>query len=249
MSIGAKLFFLLMTKIENIAVVSTFATDRLIDSKTGWIINEQKGGPILYLIQALEKLGLKPEVYSGKELLVEILIEESDEFGSIKETPQKAPLPDIKSSSAIVSTLLNEWDLSNAKDYKGKLFVDIQGYVRDGSDFGKKKAWDEVRVLASHIFCLKGNDVEIAQLPEDVVLGQKRERMLIITKDKRGVDIYYKGRVYNLEPDIIVKPKHTIGAGDTFFANFVYEFLSSGDIESATKFALDKTSNFLSAIK
>lgn len=234
-----------MTRIESIAVVSTFATDRLIDSKTRRVINEQKGGPILYLTRALEKLGLKPEVYSGDELLVEILIEENDEFGSIKESPKSQPLPDIKSKSALVSTLLDEWSLSNADNYHGKLFVDIQGYVRDGSDFGKKRAWNEVRELSPSIFCLKGNEIEIAQLPKDVVEDQKRQRMLIVTKGRQGAEIYYKGESCSLKPEVVVKPKNTIGAGDTFFANFVYMFLLTRSVEPAGIFALNETSLFL----
>lgn len=159
------------------------------------------------------------------------------------------PLPDIVTPSAIVSTLLDEWDLTNAKKYPGRLFVDVQGYVRDGSDFGKKKAWDEVKALAPYIFCLKGNDVEVGHLPEEIIFDQKRERMLVVTKDKREVEVYYQSQAYNFQPETIVKPKHTIGAGDTFFANFVYQFMETENIPEATTFALERTTRFLEKIK
>lgn len=234
---------------KEISVISTFATDRLIDGKTKETINEQKGGPILYLTQALEGLGLTPKLFYGEELLVEILVMEHDEFGSIKDQPKRLTLPDIVTPSAIVSTLLDEWDLTNAKQYPGHLFVDIQGYVRDGSDFGKKKAWNELSTLAPYIFCLKGNDIEVTHIPEDVVSAQKRERMLIITKDKRGVEVYHQGQAYNFQPKTIVRPKHTIGAGDTFFANFVYHFMETENIPETTTFALERTTRFLEKIK
>lgn len=234
---------------EKISVISSFATDRLIDGKTGKVINEQGGGPILYLTQALEKLELKPKLFYGEELLVEILVMEHDEFGSIKEQPKRLPFPDVVTPSAIVSTLLDEWDLTNANQYSGLLFVDVQGYVRDGTDFGKKKAWKDVEHLAPFIFCIKGNEVEIGQLPGNVVEDQKRNRMLIVTKDRNGVDIFYKGRSLSLTPQKVVFPKHTIGAGDTFFANFVYQFMEAEDIEDAATFALERTTKFLERIK
>lgn len=233
---------------ENIAIVSTYATDRTIYEKSGKI-EETPGGPILFIKVALEKLGLKPEVFSGERMLVEILVKENDEFGKINEAKHKSFLPKISSEIAIVSTLLDEWNLANAGNYEGKLFVDIQGYVRDGSAFGKKKAWNEARSIAPYIFCLKGNDIEIAMLPTEVVEDQKKNRMLIITKDKKGVEVFYKGNSFTSEPSSIIKPPNTIGAGDTFLANFVYKFMSSEDIEESAKFALDKTSDFLAQIK
>lgn len=232
---------------ENIAIVSTFATDRTIYEGTGKI-EETPGGPILFIKAALEKLGLKPEVYSGEQMLVEILVKENDEYGKINEAKHKFSLPKILSGTAIVSTLLDEWSLVNAGDYQGKLFVDIQGYVRDGSAFGKKKAWNEIKAFAPYIFCLKGNEVEMQYIPSDILEDQKN-RMLVITKDKKGVDIFYKGQEYNFVPERIIKPKHTIGAGDTFFANFVYEFLKTKNIQDSTDFALSKTSDFLAEIK
>lgn len=233
---------------KEISIISSFATDRLIDGKTRNIINEQRGGPILYLAQALEKLGLKPKLFYGEELLVEILVMEHDEFGSIKGQPERLPLPDIVTSSAIVSTILDEWDLTNADQYPGHLFVDIQGYVRDGSDFGKKKSWEQIRELAPSIFCLKGNTVEIGMLPSDVIEDQKRKRMLIVTKDREGLEIFFKGQHIDCQPATVVHPPNTIGAGDTFFANFVYQFMSTDNIESAARFALDKTCEFLGQI-
>lgn len=235
-----------MAKLKNIAIVSTYATDRTIYEKTGKI-EEAPGGPTLFIKAALEMLRLKPEIFSGERMVVEILVKENGEFGKINEPKTKRGLPKIKSEAAIVSTLLDEWSLDNAKDYKGKLFVDIQGYVRDGSAFGKKRDWNEVREIAPYIFCLKGNDIEIPHIPSEVLEHQKR-RLLIITKDKRGVDIFYKGKRFIYTPSQIVKPKHTIGAGDTWFANFVYQFLKTEDIEESARFALNQTSKFLKEI-
>ncbi len=234
---------------KTISVISTYASDRLIDGRTGKITKEQKGGPVLYIVQALESLGLEPKVYTGEEMLVEILVKDDDEFGKIHEPETKSQLPQLETASAIVSTLLDEWDLTNARDYMGKLFVDIQGYVRDGSAFGKKKAWFEIKDLAPAIFCLKGNEVEIETLPPEVIADQKENRMLIVTKDSSGVEVYYKGQSYIASPQEILHPPHTIGAGDTLFANFVAKFMETEDIKQSTDFALAQTSKFLKDIK
>src|SRR5258708_675711 len=102
---------------KTIAVVSSYATDRLIDAKTQKIIKEQKGGPVLYIVKALQLLGVEPEVYTGEEMLVEILVQENDEFGKIHEAKTKNPLPQLNTSSVIISTLLDEWSLLNASSY------------------------------------------------------------------------------------------------------------------------------------
>lgn len=236
-----------MSRLESIAIISTFATDRKIYEKTE-VIEETPGGPMLFIKAALEKLGLKPEIFYGEQVLVEILVKENDELGKINEPKIKKPLPKITSNSAIVSTLLDEWSLTNVGEYKGQLFVDIQGYVRDGSTFGKKKAWEEIKELTPYIFCLKGNDLEIAQLPKEVVDDQKKDRMLIVTKGQRGVEIFYRGNSYNFVPKRIIKPKHTIGAGDTWFASFVAKFIETADVAKSAKFALDRTSDFLETL-
>jgi len=236
---------------ESIAVISTYATDHFINSKTREEYKEQKGGPVEFLVRALKKLGLKPSVFTGSETLsVDILVdlEKGDEFGRIRAKPTITPFPETQARSAIVSTILDEWDLSDSSDFKGLLFVDIQGYVRDGTDFGKKKAWDQVAKLAPYIFCLKGNEIEMSQIPLEVLENQKRERMVIITKDKKGADIFFQGKSFHLTPLRILNPPNTVGAGDTFFANFVYKFLETQDIEISCRFAFDQTSDFLAEI-
>ena len=234
---------------NQISVVSTYATDRLIDVTTMRILREQKGGPAPYIVQALQSLGFKPKVYTAEEMLVEILVDNNDEFGKIHPVKTKTKLPNLETPVAIVSTLLDEWDLSRASEYRGKLFVDIQGYVRDGSAFGKKKAWEDIKNLAPSVFCLKGNNVEIDMLPKEVASGQSINRMLVVTKDSEGVEIHHKGQRFDYAPKQIVHPPHTIGAGDTWFANFVAKFIETEDINQSAEFTLDKTSEFLGNIK
>ncbi|RJR30429.1 hypothetical protein C4564_00425 [Candidatus Microgenomates bacterium] len=233
---------------DNISVVSTYATDRLIDASTMRTIKEQRGGPVLYIIRALNNLGIEPQIFVGDDMLVEILIKQDDEFGKIHEPAHIRPLPSINTSSTIVSTLLNEWSLNNAVSQTGKLFVDIQGYVRDGSSFGKKKEWSEIEELAPFIFCIKGNEVEVNMLPQSVINGQSQNRMLVVTKGKGGVEIHYQNQSYIFVPSEIPNPPNTIGAGDTWFANYVYKFMETGNVEVSATFAIDQTVKFLQKI-
>ena len=124
------------------------------------------------------------------------------------------------------------------------MFVDIQGYVRNGNDFGKKQVWNEVREIAPNIFCLKGTKEEVNYVPQDVLEYQKN-RLLIVTDGSNGLEIFYKGGGFSVPAEKISKPKDTIGAGDTFFGFFVSSMYKGYDPEEAAREASKKTANFL----
>jgi hypothetical protein len=230
---------------KKIAVISSYSTDRLIEAKTGVVLKEQSGGPALFITKALTKMNVDATVYAGEPLLVEMAIHEDEEYGIIRQqsTPQSFPLPNT--DVTIFSTILREWTLDNIHNYKGKIFLDIQGYVRDGSDFGKKQIWKDAGQYADAIFCLKGNEVEMQYIPVDVLHKQKQQRMVITTLDREGVQIDYKGKSTKVTPKEVIKPPNTIGAGDTFFANFVGKFVQTGDLEYSANHALLQTSEYL----
>ncbi len=228
---------------KGISIVSTNAIDRLIRSN-GEVISQQLGGPLLFLEQAVKTLDV-PQLITGEPINVEILITEKGEFGKILVQPKPKSLP-IKrlSGFAIVSTLLREWDITNCIDYKGKLFVDIQGYVRDGNDFGKKKMWSEVSNFSAHIFCLKGTGEEILYLPDNIIEDQKN-RLLIITHGKNGVELFYKNTPFFIPVTRVIKSRDTIGAGDTFFGYFAASMYLGKEPVQAAESAMKQTTDFL----
>lgn len=230
---------------EGISVLSTYAQDILL-RESGEIISKQSGGPIIFLENAIKMSNVPYELFHGDSLDVEILITDKGEFGKIPQRPRSNLLPvDSLSDWIIVSTLLGEWDLSNIPDYQGRAFVDIQGYVREGSDFGKKRLWEEALAFADNIFCLKGTSEEVTYLPPSVREDQKN-RLLITTDGANGLDIFYQGNNFYIPAINIGKPKDTIGAGDTFFGYFVASIYKGVQPVEAAEIATQKTGEFLS---
>lgn len=229
------------------AIISSCSVDRLINGYTGAIIKDQPGGPGLHLAAAFKTLDIIPKMYSQDDILVKIRVFEDDEFGSTEFSKPPKGFPTLTEDAAIFSTILREWSLKEIHDYKGKLFMDIQGYVRDGTDYGKKVMWDNARNYIDTIFCLKGNEVEMQYIPHDVLLDQRRNRMLITTHGKKGVTIAYRGKEIYIAPFTIAAPKNTIGAGDTFLASFVAKYMQTEDISTSGAFAVERTTAFLKA--
>jgi fructose-1-phosphate kinase PfkB-like protein len=68
---------------------------------------------------------------------------------------------------------------------------------------------------------------------------------LIITKGSEGVEIYFKNKKYTFTINNI-KSSDAIGAGDTFFANFIVSFINTdGMIEKSCSIAMNKVEKFL----
>lgn len=230
---------------NTISIVSTKAEDILIDEQNT-IFSPQEGGPLLFIEQAIKQLHIPYKTYYGDKLTVEILIKNKKEFGSkLQKQPniQTFPQKDIL-DWVIVSTLLNEWNLNNIAKYMGKLFVDIQGYVRDTKQFSKKKTWTDLEKFYKYITCLKGTTEEMQYIPTYIYEDQK-QRLLIITKGEDGIELWQNGEQFNIPVEQKVNPKDTLGAGDTFFGNFVgYQVLGEEPVIAALK-AIEKTSQFL----
>ena len=166
------------------------------------------------------------------------------EYGKITPMPSRRSLGDIDANKwCMVSTLLDEWKIEG--DLPDRLFVDVQGYVRDGSDFGSKQVWPFGSNVTSKIFCLKGTEEEIGYIPDDIIDEQKKERMLVVTQGERGVTIYHKGLQSNIPAQTLNDLPDTIGAGDTFFSYYVAALSNGAEVEAAGYYAVRKTQKFL----
>ncbi|MDO8436063.1 MAG: PfkB family carbohydrate kinase [bacterium] len=229
-----------------ITVCSSFSTDKILNEK-GKIISIQKGGPALYLTNVFRKENVLFKLISGPSVKVEILLTKKGEIGRVRKIPKpkKTNFEKIKTHFLLISTIYKEFDLSGIFKFQGKIFLDIQGYVRDIKKFGKKKQWKPSKEIISSLFCLKGTKEELKYIPRDMMKKQKK-KCLIITKGRSGSIIYYKNKKFVFKPAKIVKVHNTIGVGDTFFANFVLSFIrTNGDIEIAGKTATNEAANFL----
>lgn len=140
-------------------------------------------------------------------------------------------------------------DLNFLKNYKGNVFLDIQGSVRQekSNKLGAKKFCDEITEIIDKIDVLKCNSKEFKFLPKKVI-ERAKEKILIETKGVKGVTLWEKGIKLDFKPKKIIKTENTIGAGDTFFAAFVYKFIDTKDIKKSILFALDYASSYLAEI-
>ncbi len=225
-----------------LSVVSSFATDTLVN-QSGKILNQQAGGPAFFIESALKKAKIPYKLFSGKTIGVEILVTPSGEFGRVITSPVQKSTDSLKFSDwAIISTVLDEWRL--AEPLPEKLFVDLQGYVRDGKDFGKKKVNETINQLAGSVFCLKGTKEEVGYLSSTAQERQKKQ-LLVVTDGDKGVEVFNQGTYTKMVPKKVKSLRNTIGAGDTFLAYFVASMYQGNAPETAARYAVDATTDFL----
>lgn len=228
---------------EKIAVVSTEANDILINSE-GKIFSRQPGGPTLFIERALKDSRVPYKLFKSDVIDVHILVTDEGEFGKVPSRPIQRKLGELNVRQwAIVSTVLNEW-IINDGPLPDKLFIDLQGFVRDGNDFGKKRRWEEINEFADKVFCLKGTEEEVACLPPAIIEDQKN-RLLIITKGTEGADIFDRRKFTHISVEEVTGIPNTIGAGDSFLAYFVAAMYQGSEPAEAGAIAAQKTTEFL----
>jgi len=235
-----------MENCKRITIISTFARDKIIDRKRQ-TINIQNGGPAFYLSNIFKKEKIPFALVTTSKAETEILISNSGEIGKVKKRPkiQGINFSKIKTSFIIISTILNDFDLNEISSFEGKIFLDIQGYVRDGRKLGGKKFFSPSRKITSSIFCLKGTERELKYIPKTWLEQQKR-KILIITKGSLGCELFIFGRKLKIKVKKKFPTLNNIGAGDVFFAYTIGKFLKTNNFLKSIKYAIEKTSKFLS---
>jgi hypothetical protein len=234
-----------MEQKNNLTILSTFAKDMFIDEMSG-TVREQEGGPAFYLTKAFTLEGVLFDLRSTSIVEVEILIKQDGEFGKIAREPDLLTVgfADVESQFLVISTLLDEIKLEGIRAFKGKVFLDIQGYVRDGTDFGKKRQWNPSQEIVDSIFCLKGTSEELQHI-SDSFLAKQKEKMLIETRGEQGCVIFFGGKSITIWPSHIVSSTNAVGAGDTFFAYFISQYMRNEDAQKSCEYAVEKTAEFL----
>lgn len=227
-----------------ITVLSSYSNDILMNARNK-VMSEQSGGPAMFIEQALLAEALPYTMLTGDRIEVEILVSPAGEFGRVATPPRQNQIKnELLSNWTIVSTILDEWSLTQFITVPKRLFIDVQGYVRRAGDFGQKQPWAMPSNLVGYVFCLKGTAEEIGYLPNSVIESQKT-RMLIITNGDKGADIFYEGKRSQINTKKIEGLKDTIGAGDTFFAYVVASMYRGNSPEAAVIYAVTQTTKFL----
>ena len=229
-----------------VTLISSFATDRLFDEK-GILIREQEGGPAFFISNVLKQEGIPFKTVTSPKIIVDILLKNGDEFGKIgKQSSLEIDFANINTPYLLISPIINEFNLDGLDKYKGKVFLDAQGLTREPEEFGKKKNWQIEKALINSIFCLKVADYELPYVNKDLIEKQK-EKILLLTRGSKGCEMYCFSESSFIRPRNVIKPPNTIGAGDTFFANFTAKYIATENAVSAAIFASQQTTNFLSS--
>ena len=231
-----------------IDVYSTFARDMLIQKNTG-TRQEQPGGPGLFIQNVFTRAGVPFVMHTGPMVDVEILMTDEGEFGNVKPTRAPEHVPACETGYALVSTLFQEWNPEALAALGAELYVDVQGFVRMPGSFGTKCLWTGlVGSWTERISILKATEQELGYLPVAFVEEQK-ERILVVTKGKNGVSLYVKGESFDFLPSRVVETEHAIGAGDTFFAALVVDFVRGVPIPLAVQNGMAMVVEFLESVK
>ena len=235
----------IMKRNKEITIFSTFTKDKIIDEQ-GTIMKEEIGGPAFYLSNVFTKEDILFNLVTGPVMEIEVLMTESGEVGKVnkKSKIRKIDFSKVKTPFIAISTILKDFDLINIFSFKGKIFLDIQGYVRDGTKLGGKQHWIPSKKIMSSIFCLKGTEEEIKYISPSFIEQQKQKTM-IITKGSLGCDVFVNNKKYMIKPQKQISILNTIGAGDTFFAYLITHFLKGTELLESAEYAVNKTSDFL----
>ncbi|MBU4332713.1 bifunctional hydroxymethylpyrimidine kinase/phosphomethylpyrimidine kinase [Patescibacteria group bacterium] len=225
-----------------ITVISTFAQDKIIYKEPGKTIT-RKGGPAFWIDKTLKDLKVDFDfICPRKQAKVEVVVSKKGETGFVKSV-DKINLTGKRTARAfIISTVADEFDLTNLTKLNGLIALDIQGYARDIKVQKKTKlqiAPDTYQLIS----ILKVTKEELKFLDKEFTDNQKK-RILIITKGEQGAEIFSGGKRY-VFPARKTKVKDTIGAGDVFLTAFVAEFIKIKDAQKAGKFAIGYVEQFL----
>ncbi len=221
---------------------ASHAKDIYLDKNMS-ITKEISGGPAKFIENTFKKNNLKYTNYYTNIGTVKILINDEGESGKIEKAEKLKEYPKLdKEDLVLISTLLNEIDLCKFCAFEN-LFLDAQGYLRNSTgDFGSKTLYKMPENFKPKI--LKVTELESKYLTSDFISDQK-SRILIITKGESGVDIYENRIKKSFPVKNKIKTKDTVGAGDTFFANFVINFIENKNTETAINFAQSAVEDFL----
>jgi len=231
-----------------ITILATEATDKIINGQ-GSRIAIREGGPAFYLKRVFRKEKISFTAPFPPYIEVEIHLTEKGEVGRVENRPSpiQVNFGKITTPFLVISTILDDFGLEGISAYQGKIFLDVQGYVRDGNHFSGKKKWRPPQEFVNSCFCLKGTSEEMSYLPD--IFEEQKQKLLILTKGENGCEFFYEGVAYSIAPHSIVKTPHAIGAGDTLFGYFISQFLKTKNPLLSIHYAMSQTVKFLSGCK
>jgi sugar/nucleoside kinase (ribokinase family) len=128
---------------------------------------------------------------------------------------------------------------------KGKISLDVQGYLREVID--KKvhaTGWPDKKEALQYVEILKADVAELQALTglTDVAEGAKLlsgwgVKEVVITNGSQGSSIYYEGKFYDIPAYRPAVVNDATGCGDTYMAGYLYYRNKGFDVVNSGKFA------------
>lgn len=230
---------------DKVCLFSATSVDKIFDNK-GNYLGSKVGGPAYFITKAWKSMKIDYKDFTDQNYEVEIRLNEMGETGKVVSTPLPQKIDPSKleaGSMVVISTIFKEWDISALEETTAKLFIDIQGFVRNARQFGAKEIWQDSTKLKT-IFCLKGTKEEMKFLPKSVWERQMK-RLLLVTDGGNGVELYAQGKKYVFPVSQKIKSSDTIGVGDTFFGYFIGNLYLGKNMEISINSAMRQAEEFL----
>jgi sugar/nucleoside kinase (ribokinase family) len=213
--------------IPRITVVSTRTSDHFPGGTA------MEGGPARYILEALQRLGATCELVTGELAHVEVVPGPHGETYSIP-TLAPIPLPERLSADAVIlSPIMREIPPAPLPPIDGLLAIDLQGFVRTPNEAGVVREPADLHVLLERVDIVKAAEAELASLSEE----SRRRLSRAIVLVTRGADgaVLRRDRSEVVVAGRAVPAPYTVGAGDTFLAAFVVNYLSDRDALKAAE--------------
>jgi len=227
---------------KSILIFSTRATDYItrVDLNTPIV---RRGGPAQFIEDTMIDLGARYELVEAPAMKVEIEVKGGRERGAICGTPNSKPIvPKRRGLGILVSTLLNEWELTTSDS---PIFVDIQGYARNNRQSKNSSLIKWADDEEASIMAAKGTEAEVGQLEKNL-FERLKQKQLIITRGIEGATLFDRGRKFEVRGRRVINPADTVGAGDTWFSAYmVYQLVGGLSPLTAAEEASEYVSNFL----
>ncbi len=225
-------------------VIASFAQDEVFDTQSG-VREIRSGGPAHWINVCFNRINASLVVHTADTpAVVSISVSDGEETGVILRVLPILSLPQNcrVASLIIVSTISDEYDVYDLEGTTGICALDVQGYVRSGF-FTKPAA--EISSVCQLFRVVKMTESEMQKIPGQIVEEFKKQ-VCIVTKGAKGFSLFEHGKETSFAATKIFA-KDTIGAGDTLFAAFCYEYSKSHNATNAALFAKTQVELFLNS--
>lgn len=227
-----------------ITLLSSRAIDRIF-GRGGAVQSTAYGGPARWIAEALTNLGISYRRISPKKpAIIDLRIRNHTEHGNIASLP-KFPRFRRVTGPVLVSTIAGELSLLRLSPVAGPIAIDMQGYVR-ALHTGQRLRFPAI--IREKITVVKATAQEYAKISNEDRRWLRQHRVSIVTRGPRGCRVYDHGVVTDY-PVRALAPRHTIGAGDVFFATFCAYYFRGRSVQFSVRCAQRLTSQFLFRVR